>query len=232
MRPMAESRRSSSNSSRVKVRNCPRSPRNVSRVRGRRPSTSAKFWRSTSSTCAATRSLSDSVWRTMASNSRRTTSTSSEAPASCSASRPMRRARQTSAGRSSTGRSRTKVASPPSTRRRRSMTMCSPVRPRHGSRTHRPLGASWTMLAASMRPSVMARCDSSCVTALGYPRDDARPCRPWCFGWGRVHAAARRGVAFAWPRCDGHRSSAAQGGAGSPGLPGATRRPPGASGRS
>ncbi len=43
---MAESRRDSSNRSVTNVRNWPRSPRNFSRVRGRRPSPSAKFWRS------------------------------------------------------------------------------------------------------------------------------------------------------------------------------------------
>ena len=63
IRPMAESRRSSSNSSRVKLRSWPRSPRKASRVRGRRPSPSAKFVRSTSSTWVATRSLSVSAWR-------------------------------------------------------------------------------------------------------------------------------------------------------------------------
>ena len=57
------------------------------------------------SSAAPARSLDASAWRTRPSNSRRTTSTSSDTPASWRAVRPMRKARSNRAARSSSGRS-------------------------------------------------------------------------------------------------------------------------------
>ena len=101
MRPIALSRFDSSNRSPTNVRSAPRSPRNFSSVRGSRPSPSAKFWRSTSSSARAAFSLVAWVCASSASNSRRMWSTLTVTPASWSAVRPIRSARSTSAGRSS-----------------------------------------------------------------------------------------------------------------------------------
>ena len=80
-------------------RSAPRSPRNCSSVRGRRPSPSAKFARSVCSSASAARSLTCSDWRERASRTRvRTTSTLTVTPASWRASRPIRSARSTNAG--------------------------------------------------------------------------------------------------------------------------------------
>ena len=126
MRPMAESRLVSSNSSVTNFWRAPRSPRNRSSVRGRRPSPSAKLERRTSSTARAACSLAAVVWATSFSNSRRTTSVSIDVAASWRASRPMRSARSTMAGRSASSRSARAAASAPSTRTSRSTTMRSP----------------------------------------------------------------------------------------------------------
>ena len=126
IRPMAESRRVSSNSSFTNCWRAPRSPRNFSSVRGRRPSPSAKLARRTSSTARAADSLTAVVWAMSFSNSRRTTSTSIAVDASCMASRPMRSARSTTAGRSAGSRSASEAARAASTTTRRSTTIRSP----------------------------------------------------------------------------------------------------------
>ena len=63
IRPIALSRFVSSNSSSTNARSAPRSPRNLSSVRGRRPSPSAKFARRTWSSASAAVVLACSVWR-------------------------------------------------------------------------------------------------------------------------------------------------------------------------
>ena len=73
-------------------------------------------------------SLTDSAWRISFSNSARTTSTLTVTPASWSASRPIRRPRSRSAGRSSAGRSARNAASAGSWTTRRSTTIRSPSR--------------------------------------------------------------------------------------------------------
>ena len=164
MRPIAESRRVSSNSSLTNCCSSPRSPRNFSSVRGSRPSPSAKLARSTSSTARAACSLTAVVWATSFSNSRRTTSTSTAVAASWRASRPIRRARSTTAGRSPGSRSASDAARTGSARTSRSTTIRSPSTRTWGAVSGRLVGSGVGVgsgrIRASMPRILGDRCDT------------------------------------------------------------------------
>ncbi len=122
---MAPSRRLGSNSSPTRRRSLPSSPRNASRVRGRRPSPSAKLARSCCSSASAARAFVSSRRSLRRANSVRTTSVVRLTPALQMVSRPMRSARSTSPARSLGARSATKAASCGSWSSRCSTTMRS-----------------------------------------------------------------------------------------------------------
>ena len=207
MRPIAESRFVSSNSSLTNWRSAPRSPRNFSSVRGSRPSPSAKLARSTSSTARAACSLTAVVCATSFSNSRRTTSTSTVVEASWRASRPIRSARSTTAGRSASGRARRATAArAASARTSRSTTIRSP-----SMRTVRApvaaggrgTGVGRGRIRASMARILAGGCDSSGGTADA--RTHAEPRDRRATG---PRPSPRAGSGGAWPAPAPRRSRA------------------------
>ena len=191
-------------------------------MRGRRPSPSAKFWRSTSSTCAATRSLSDlGLAHHGLELAPHDIDVERGAGVLQGQQADAERARDERRAVVGAGARRTKVARPG-------------IEQASGARWSMRCRWTLTWSARGGRAQAAGRCwrlpcadrDVACATfawhALGYPADDARPHRPRSLGQGRLDAGPRR-----WP-CGsrlgghGHRPAPAQGGAGRARLPRAT----------